>query len=551
MRSDLVKSGIDRAGARALFKSLGLSDKELEKPLVAVVNSWNEICPGHVHLNQLAKAAKEGILEAGGFPLEFNTIALCDGISQGTPSMRYSLPSRELIADSIEVMVEGHMFDAMVLIGSCDKIIPGMLLAMCRLDIPSLMVLGGNMLPGLFKGKKVDIGSVFEGVAMLKSGQLTEDELKILENNACPGPGGCAGMGTANTMQCIVEALGLSLPGSATIPAVHAERLRVARESGRKVMELFRKGITPSQIVTQEAIENAIRVDMAIGGSTNSVLHLLALAHEIGIDLSIEMFNELSKTTPQLCSMRTAGPYFLEDLHNAGGIPGVMKMLKPLLHLDVLTVTGKKLRENLETAKVYDENVIRPLENPVYREGSIVVLFGNLAPEGAVVKQSAVDPTMRKFKGEALVFENEDEAYNAILGGKVEEGKIIVIRYMGPKGDPGMREMYKVTSAISGSGLEKSVALVTDGRFSGYTKGPCIGHVSPEAMEGGPIALVKDGDVIDINIPERKLELCVPNEELVRRKKEWKKPQPKVKKGYLRFYSEHASSASKGAVWLF
>ena len=549
LRSDKVKKGIERLPHRALFKAAGLTDSDLEKPLIAVANSWNEIIPGHVHLDKLAEAVKQGVREGGGTPLEFNTIGICDGIAMGHEGMRTPLPSREIIAASVELMIEAHQFDAMVAIAACDKIEPGMVMAALRLNIPTIFVTGGCMLAGEWKGRRLGINHLFEAISKAKKGEISEEDLKGLEDYGLPGPGSCAGLYTANTMAILIEALGLSLPGAGTAPAVSAERVRIARESGKQIMYLLEHDIKPRDIVTYEAVENAIRVDMALGGSTNSVLHLMAIAHEAGVKLSLEDFDEISKTTPVLAKINPAGPYFVEDLHRAGGVLAVMKELEPLLNLDVLTVTGKTLKELLKDVKVRDREVIRSRDNPYSKEGGIAILWGSLAPEGAVVKQSAVAPEMLKFEGEAIVFDREEDAVKAILDGKIKEGQVIVIRYEGPKGGPGMREMLAATSAITGAGLEKSVALITDGRFSGATRGPCIGHVSPEAAEGGPIALVKNGDIISIDIPNRRLDLKVPPEELEERKKHWKPPEPKVKTGYLRLYSSIAESASKGAVW--
>ena len=549
LRSDKVKKGIERLPHRALFKAAGLTDSDLEKPLIAVANSWNEIIPGHVHLDKLAEAVKQGVREGGGTPLEFNTIGICDGIAMGHEGMRTPLPSREIIAASVELMIEAHQFDAMVAIAACDKIEPGMVMAALRLNIPTIFVTGGCMLAGEWKGRRLGINHLFEAISKAKKGEISEEDLKGLEDYGLPGPGSCAGLYTANTMAILIEALGLSLPGAGTAPAVSAERVRIARESGKQIMYLLEHDIKPRDIVTYEAVENAIRVDMALGGSTNSVLHLMAIAHEAGVKLSLEDFDEISKTTPVLAKINPAGPYFVEDLHRAGGVLAVMKELEPLLNLDVLTVTGKTLKELLKDVKVRDREIIRSRDNPYSKEGGIAILWGSLAPEGAVVKQSAVAPEMLKFEGEAIVFDREEDAVKAILDGKIKEGQVIVIRYEGPKGGPGMREMLAATSAITGAGLEKSVALITDGRFSGATRGPCIGHVSPEAAEGGPIALVKNGDIILIDIPNRRLDLKVPPEELEERKKHWKPPEPKVKTGYLRLYSSIAESASKGAVW--
>ena len=549
LRSDKVKKGIERLPHRALFKAAGLTDSDLEKPLIAVANSWNEIIPGHVHLDKLAEAVKQGVREGGGTPLEFNTIGICDGIAMGHEGMRTPLPSREIIAASVELMIEAHQFDAMVAIAACDKIEPGMVMAALRLNVPTIFVTGGCMLAGEWKGRRLGINHLFEAISKAKKGEISEEDLKGLEDYGLPGPGSCAGLYTANTMAILIEALGLSLPGAGTAPAVSAERVRIARESGKQIMYLLEHDIKPRDIVTYEAVENAIRVDMALGGSTNSVLHLMAIAHEAGVKLSLEDFDEISKTTPVLAKINPAGPYFVEDLHRAGGVLAVMKELEPLLNLDVLTVTGKTLKELLKDVKVRDREIIRSRDNPYSKEGGIAILWGSLAPEGAVVKQSAVAPEMLKFEGEAIVFDREEDAVKAILDGKIKEGQVIVIRYEGPKGGPGMREMLAATSAITGAGLEKSVALITDGRFSGATRGPCIGHVSPEAAEGGPIALVKNGDIISIDIPNRRLDLKVPPEELEERKKHWKPPEPKVKTGYLRLYSSIAESASKGAVW--
>ena len=549
LRSDKVKKGIERLPHRALFKAAGLTDSDLEKPLIAVANSWNEIVPGHVHLDKLAEAVKQGVREGGGTPLEFNTIGICDGIAMGHEGMRTPLPSREIIAASVELMIEAHQFDAMVAIAACDKIEPGMVMAALRLNVPTIFVTGGCMLAGEWKGRRLGINHLFEAISKAKKGEISEEDLKGLEDYGLPGPGSCAGLYTANTMAILIEALGLSLPGAGTAPAVSAERVRIARESGKQIMYLLEHDIKPRDIVTYEAVENAIRVDMALGGSTNSVLHLMAIAHEAGVKLSLEDFDEISKTTPVLAKINPAGPYFVEDLHRAGGVLAVMKELEPLLNLDVLTVTGKTLKELLKDVKVRDREIIRSRDNPYSKEGGIAILWGSLAPEGAVVKQSAVAPEMLKFEGEAIVFDREEDAVKAILDGKIKEGQVIVIRYEGPKGGPGMREMLAATSAITGAGLEKSVALITDGRFSGATRGPCIGHVSPEAAEGGPIALVKNGDIILIDIPNRRLDLKVPPEELEERKKHWKPPEPKVKTGYLRLYSSIAESASKGAVW--
>ena len=548
LKSVNVKVGIEKAPHRSLFKALGLNDKDLSKPLIAVVNSWNEVVPGHVHLNRIAEAVKQGVKEAGGTPLEFNTIAICDGIAMGHEGMRNPLPSRDLIADSVELMINAHCFDAMVCICSCDKIIPGMLMAACRLDIPAIFVTGGPMLPGNFKGEKIGLSNIFEAISAFKSGKISLEDFKLIENCCCPTVGSCSGMYTANTMQCLTEALGLSLPYSATTPAIYAEKLRIARDSGRMIISLLEKKITARKIVNRYSIENAIMVDMALGGSTNTVLHLIAIANEAEVELPIEKFDEISRKTPCLTSINPAGKHFVLDLHEAGGIPAIMKELSKNLHLKCLTVTGKTVGENIKNAKVLRRDVIKSVENPVYPEGGIAILKGSLAPEGAVVKQSAIHPSMLKFKGKAKVFNCEEDAVKAMIDGEIKEGSTIVIRYEGPKGGPGMREMLAATSTLRGLGLEFNVALITDGRFSGATAGPCIGHVSPEAAEGGPIAIVEDEDEIEIDIPARKLNLNISAKEVKKRLEEWVPPKPKVTKGYLYRYSKLVSSASKGAT---
>ena len=547
LRSETVRVGVERAVHRGLLKASGLGDKELSKPLIAVVNSWNEIIPGHIHLDRLARAVKEGVFEAGGTPLEFNTIGICDGVAMAHEGMRNSLPSRDLIADSVELMINAHCFDAMVCVCGCDKIIPGMLMAACRLNLPTIFVTGGPMLPGWFKGECVALSQLYESVSKVKRGEMSEAEFKALEDSAFPGAGSCAGLYTANTMQCLTEAMGMSLPYCGTTPAVYAEKVRIARESGRRIVWLLKKRLTAKKIMTREAFENAIMVDMALGGSTNTVLHLTAIAQEAGIELPLEKFDELSRKIPHLTNLNPAGPYYIKDLHEAGGIPALMKQIQKHLHLNCLTVTGKTIGENIKDAEVLREEVIRPPDNPIHPEGGIAILKGSLAPEGAVVKQSAVDPKMLRFEGEAKVFDCEEDAIKAILDGKISDGDVVVIRYEGPKGGPGMREMLGATSTIKGLGLER-VALITDGRFSGATRGPCVGHVSPEAMVGGPIAIVKDGDKIEINIPERRLDLKVSAEEVAERLKVWKPPKPKVRKGYLYRYTKMVGSASRGAT---
>lgn len=550
MRSDAVKTGRERAPHRALFKAMGYIDEELRRPLIGIVNSWNELIPGHIHLDRIAKAVKEGVRLAGGTPLEFCTIGICDGIAMGHQGMKYSLPSRELIADSIEVMAMAYSFDGLVLIPNCDKIIPGMMMALARLDIPALVVSGGPMLAGNYRGKKVDLISVFEGIGEVASGKMAEEELLELEEHACPGPGSCAGLFTANSMNCLSEALGIALPGNGTIPAVDARRIRLAKMSGIRIVEMVKEDLRPSKVLTREAFENAIALDMAFGGSTNTLLHLPAIAKELGIELPLELFDRISSKVPHICKLRPAGPHHLEDLDRAGGVMGILSELWKggLIYGDVLTVSGKPLKELLLRHRVYDHTVIRPLEDPYSTTGGLVVLFGTLAPEGAVVKASAVVPEMLRHEGPARVFDSEEEALEAILSGNIRKGDVVVIRYEGPKGGPGMREMLAPTSAIVGMGMDKEVALITDGRFSGGTRGAAIGHVSPEAAVGGPIALVKNGDIIKIDIPKKRLDLLLSEEELQRRKKEWEPREAKVERGYLKRYSLLVESASKGAI---
>ena len=552
MRSDAMKKGPERAPHRSLFKAMGYTDEELERPLVGVANSANEIIPGHIHLHQVTRAVKEGIRMAGGTPLEFATIGICDGIAMGHEGMKYSLGSRELIADSVEVMAMAYPFDGLVLIANCDKIVPGMMMAMARLNIPAILVSGGPMLTGWHGGRETDVITVFEAVGKVAAGKMSHEDLSALECAACPGPGSCAGMFTANSMNCLSEALGIALPGNGTIPAVDAARMRLAKEAGKKVVELIQRGITPRDILTTEAFTNAITVDMAFGGSTNTTLHLPAIAHEAGLTINLQIFNQISQKTPHLCSLSPGGPHHLQDLHRAGGIPALMGELAKgrLINTKAMTVTGTKVQENISSASILDPAVIRPLDNPYHPTGGLVVLFGNLAPEGAVVKASAVDPEMLKNQGPARVFESEEEALQVILAKKIAQGEVIVIRYDGPKGGPGMREMLAPTSAIAGIGMDKEVALITDGRFSGGTRGAAIGHISPEAAEGGPIAVVKDGDVIEIDIPTKKLRLHLSDEEITRRLKQWKSPEPKIKSGYMYRYAQMVSSASTGAVFL-
>ncbi|GAB6886594.1 dihydroxy-acid dehydratase [Desulfothermus okinawensis JCM 13304] len=553
MRSDRMKKGLEKAPHRSLMYAMGLVKEEINKPLIGVVNPANELIPGHVHLHQVTKAVKEGIRLAGGVPLEFPTIGVCDGIAMNHEGMKMSLPSRELIADSIEIMATAHPFDGLVCVTNCDKIVPGMLMAMLRLNIPSLIISGGPMLAGKLNKKSIDLISVFEGVGRYKKGEIDEQELEELEEKACPGCGSCSGMFTANSMNCLSEAIGLALPGNGTIPAVYAERLRLAKYAGMKVMELVEKDIKPRDIITLESVKNGIAVDMALGCSTNTVLHLPAVFKEAGIDIDVELFDQISKSTPNLCKLSPAGPHHIEDLYMAGGIYGVISELnkKGLVNTECLTVTGKSVGDNLKDlrAKVLDHEVIRPIDNPHSKEGGIAILKGNLAPDGSVVKQSAVAPEMMKRTGTAKVFDSEEDAVSAILDGKIQKGDVVVIRYEGPKGGPGMREMLTPTSAIAGMGLDKDVALITDGRFSGGTRGAAIGHVSPEAQEGGPIAYVKDGDKIQIDIPNRKIELLIDDQELENRKKLIAIKEPQVKSKLLKRYAKLASSASKGAVF--
>jgi dihydroxy-acid dehydratase len=551
MRSDAMKKGIEKSPHRSLFKAMGYTDEEIKRPLIGVVNSANEIIPGHIHLDQIARAVKAGVRMNGGTPIEFSTIGVCDGIAMNHEGMKYSLASRELIADSVEVMARAHPFDALVMIPNCDKIVPGMLMAMLRLNIPAIMISGGPMLTGRWRKKDVHLISVFEGVGQVASGSLKTRDLYELEESACPGCGSCAGMFTANSMNCLTEAIGLGLPGNGTIPAVMAARIRLAKKAGMQVMELLKKNIRPRDIATPAAFRNAIAVDMALGCSTNTVLHVPAIAHEAGIELSLDLFNRISEKTPHLCSLIPGGPNSLQELEEAGGIPAVMAELTKIKVLDLktLTVTGKRLGENLKGKKILDKEIIRPLSSPYHAQGGIAVLYGNLAPEGAVVKQSAVAPEMMTHNGPARVFNSEQEAQKAILGKKIKKGDVVVIRYEGPKGGPGMQEMLSPTSAIIGMGLGKDVALITDGRFSGGTQGAAIGHVSPEAAAGGPIGLIKEGDLIAIDIPKKKLNLLVSSEELKKRRRNWKPLPPKIRSGYALRYSQMVTSGSTGAVF--
>jgi len=545
-----MKKGLERAPHRSLFKALGLTDLEIERPMIGIANSANELIPGHLHLGQIAEAVKAGIRMAGGTPLEFSTIGVCDGIVMGHEGMKYSLSSRELIADSCESMAMAYPFDGIVFIPNCDKIIPGMLMAAARLDIPAIVISGGPMLSGRFQGQRTDLIKVFEYVGKAKVGEMTMDELREAEGCACPGIGSCAGMFTANSMNCLTEALGMGLPGNGTIPAVWAERIRLAKEAGMQIMALVEKGLRPSDILTAEAFENALRVDLAFGGSTNTSLHLPAIAREAGIPLTLETFNAFSDKTPHLCSMSPGGPHDLFQLHQAGGIHALMQELSRggMIRKGAMTVTGKTVGENLEGKKVLDPEIIRPLEKPYHATGGLAVLFGNIAPEGAVVKSSAVDDEMLRHTGPARVFDAEEPAMQAIMDGKINKGDVVVIRYEGPKGGPGMREMLSPTSAIAGIGRDRDVALLTDGRFSGGSRGAAIGHISPEAAEGGPIAVVREGDLIEIDIPAKKLNLLISEEELKERLARWKPAQRELR-GYLKRYAGLVRSAHTGATF--
>ncbi|HIX41342.1 MAG TPA: dihydroxy-acid dehydratase [Candidatus Desulfovibrio intestinigallinarum] len=553
-RSRKMKSGLEKAPHRSLLYALGLTREEINRPLVGVVNAANEVVPGHMHLDKLAEAVKAGVRMAGGTPLEFPAIAVCDGLAMNHEGMRFSLPSREFIADSIEIMARAHAFDALVFIPNCDKCVPGMLMAMMRLNIPSILVSGGPMLPGdLNRDQKGDLITLFEAVGRVRNGQMTEEELTAYEERACPGCGSCAGMFTANSMNCLAETIGVALPGNGTIPAAFSGRLRLAKQAGMRVMEILEKGIRPRDIVTRDAVENAIAVDMALGCSTNTTLHLPAIFHEAGLEIGLEIFDEVSRKAPNLCKLSPAGKHYMIDLENAGGIPAVMSELDKLglIRKNCLTVTGKTVGENLADrhARILDEDVIHPIEKAYSREGGIAILRGSLAPNGAVVKQSAVAPEMMCRDVRARVFDGEEDAMHAILDGKIKPGDAVVIRYEGPRGGPGMREMLSPTSAITGMGLGKDVALLTDGRFSGGTNGAAIGHISPEAADGGVIGLVREGDIIHIDIPNRKLELLVDEKELEERRKNFQPPHKDCPYPVLRRYAHLVSSADSGAMY--
>lgn len=549
MRSDNIKKGLQRAPHRSLLRACGLTDEEMEQPFIGVANSFTDIVPGHIHLKKVSEAVKLGISEAGGVPFEFNTMAICDGIAMNHEGMRYSLASREIVADTVESMAQAHQLDALVMIPTCDKIVPGMLMAAARLDIPSIVVTGGPMLPGEYKGKAVDLIDVYEAVGAVSSGKISEKEVEELERCACPGAGSCAGLFTANTMACLTEALGMSLPYCATTHAVSGRKIQLARTSGKKILELLEKNITPSKIMNQKSFENAVKIDLALGGSTNTTLHLPAIAYELkdqGVMVDLNLFDNLTREIPHITAISPSGDHTMFDLDRAGGIPAVLKVIQDKIDDEVITCTGKSLKENIADAMVLDPTVIRPLDDPVHKEGGLAILKGNLAPNGSVVKQGAVAADMMTHEGPARVFNSEEDCVEAINQGEIQEGDVIIIRYEGPRGGPGMREMLNPTSTISGRGIN-SVALITDGRFSGGTRGPCIGHVSPEAAANGPLAVIRNGDMVKIDIPQRKLEFIVDEDEIEKRLKNAVKPERKIK-GWLSRYMKMVSSADEGAV---
>lgn len=550
MKSDAVKKGIQQAPHRSLFNALGLTEEEMKRPLIGIVNSYNEVVPGHMNLDKITEAVKLGVAMAGGVPREFPAIAVCDGIAMGHVGMKYSLVTRDLIADSTECMAIAHQFDALVMIPNCDKNVPGLLMAAARLNIPTIFVSGGPMMAGHVKGRKRSLSSMFEAVGEHAAGKLTDEEVTEYENKVCPTCGSCSGMYTANSMNCLTEVLGMGLKGNGTIPAVYSERIRLAKMAGMQIMELWRNNIRPRDIMTEKAFLNALTVDMALGCSTNSMLHLPAIAHEAGVELNVDIANEISARTPNLCHLAPAGPTYMEDLNEAGGVYAVMNELtkRDLLQLDCMTVTGKTVGENIKDCVNQNPEVIRPIDHPYSETGGLAILKGNLAPDSGVVKRSAVVPEMMVHEGPARVFDCEEDAIAAILGGKIHPGDVVVIRYEGPKGGPGMREMLNPTSAIAGMGLGSSVALITDGRFSGASRGASIGHVSPEAAVGGPIALVEEGDTIRINIPECRLELDVSDEELAERRSRWQPREPKITTGYLARYASLVTSGNRGAI---
>lgn len=550
MKSEVIKKGIERAPHRSLLRALGCTDEDMGQPFIGVVNSFSEVVPGHVHLRSIAEAVKSGVRQAGGTPFEVNTIAVCDGIAMNHPGMRFSLPSRELIADSVEIVAQAHAFDALVFIPNCDKIIPGMLMAALRLNIPAIFVSGGPMLAGRFEGQVVDLNTVFMAVGKAAQKKMTQAELKELEKVACPGCGSCAGMFTANTMNCLTEALGMALPGNGTIPAVDVRRVHLARETGRAAVRLLQQNLCPRDIINKTSISNAFVVDTALGGSTNSILHLMAIAHEAGVDFSLTTVNDISRKTPHLCKLSPSGEHRIEDFDRAGGVQALMKEVEKLLDLKAKRVSGMPLGEEIAEARVKNKDVIHPVTAPYSPHGGLSVLFGNLAPEGAVVKSAAVAPEMLVHRGPARVFNSESEATAAIMKGTIKAGEVIVLRYEGPRGGPGMPEMLTPTSILSGMGMDSKVALITDGRFSGATRGSAIGHVSPEAAAGGPVAAVRDGDIISIDIPKCKLDVELSKAEIKARLADLPPFKPKVTTGYLKRYSEKVSSASTGAVFV-
>ncbi|MCL5772079.1 MAG: dihydroxy-acid dehydratase [Actinobacteria bacterium] len=550
MRSDLMKEGVARLPHRSILKSLGFTNEEIRKPIIGIANSFNELIPGHIHLNNIVEAVKAGIYAAGGTPQVFSTIGVCDGVAMNHPGMKYSLGSRELIADSIETVCMAHPFDGLVLIPNCDKIIPGMIMAALRLNIPSIVISGGPMLTGKYNEMDIDYSTCYEAIGKFSKGIYSQNDLDFIENEACPTCGSCSGMFTANTMNCLTEALGIGLPGNGTIPAVYSKRIRLAKTAGMQILNLVKNDIKPRDIVNINSIKNALAVDMALGGSTNTILHLPAIANEAKIDFSLESVNEISSKTPNLCRLSPAGQYHIFDLYMAGGIEALMNELlkNKLIDGELLTVTEKRVKENINNKEITNKEVIRTVDNAYLPDGGLKILYGNIAPEGGVVKKSAVDPSMYKHTGKARVFNSEEESVAAIMNGKINPGDVIVIRYEGPKGGPGMREMLAPTSAIAGIGLDKKVALITDGRFSGATKGASIGHISPEAMAGGPIAIINEGDNIEIDIINNKINLLVSDQEIKERLKNWKAPEAKVKEGYLSRYAKLVTSASRGAV---
>jgi len=551
MRSDAMKKGIERAPHRSLMKAIGYTDEEIYRPIIGIANSANEVIPGHADLNKIVAAVKAGIRIAGGTPMEFSTIGICDGIAMGHSGMKYSLPSRELIADSVEVMANGYPFDGLVIVPNCDKIVPGMMMGALRVNIPTILVSGGAMYTGRYKGNDIDLITVFEGIGEVSNKTMTEEDLSQIENNACPGCGSCSGMFTANSMNCLAEALGLALPGNGTIPAATAARVRLGKHAGMRVMDLVKNGIKMRDITTLEAFKNALAVDMALGCSTNTVLHVPAVANAAGIKLDLNIFNEISAKVPHLCNLSPAGPYHMQDLEEAGGVQAVMAELDKanLINKDLVTANGTSVGQNIQGKKSLISNVIRSVDNPYHKTGGLAILFGNIAQQGSAVKQSGVDEAMLTHSGPARVFDSEEDSITAILGDKIKKGDVVVIRYEGPKGGPGMREMLSPTSAIVGMGLDKDVALITDGRFSGGTKGAAIGHVSPEAAEGGNIALIEEGDIIEIDIPNKALNVKLSDEEIEKRKAKWQPREPKITTGYVGRYAKEVTSANTGAVF--